>query len=258
MSLNGGENPDFFSKSLIITDQINLPANKEVKRISKNQLRVMNFWLGQRLYDNSDLSAFENEYSHFGRFRFNTMFGIPEIDEMGEDYSGLNEVGRDLAFELKKMAGPLVIFIVSTASVAEYSWFNRLPNNLKKYRKDIGFEDTFIYKVIMGGWWRNHELLPEDLTGHNFRRSELRAYELGSSYLTYNTDYPSVGSRRLVEYMNRLLGVDLQGENFPDYSLEDRVRMSWHINREDFNLFTPREGAIPKYQIINDKPQFAF
>lgn len=84
----------------------------------------------------------------------------------------------------------------------------------------------------------------------------MRAHELGGVYLPYNHDYPTVSTSRLVEFMDRIIGFDLPGNDFPGYEEEKVQKIAWHINREDFNLGSPRAGAIPKYSIINGRPVF--
>ena len=54
-----------------------------------------------------------------------------------------------------------------------------------------------------------------------FSRNAMRTHELGGVYLPYNSDYPSVSLSRLVEFMNRVMGHDLPGREFPNYNFEE-------------------------------------
>lgn len=67
--------------------------------------------------------------------------------------------------------------------------------------------------------------------------------------LYYRHGYPSAAIDRLIEFMNRVMGVDLPGEDFPNYNFEDLLKIAAHINQENFNFGMPRADAIPKYEI---------
>ena len=230
----------------------------ETERVLKREVGVMPIWLGQRMLDNSDLERFHFELSMgacFGQYRG---FEIPDAYEMKghEPYPALAEVDYDLRKVLGGINGPVAIFIIMTKDVAEFPWVVGMDKGLMDVRRLANKKNTFVYKVMMGGF-EFQEDGPEDPTGHYSKRAT-RAHELGGVLLPYHTDYPTPCSRRLVEFMNRVVGADLPGEEFPNYSEEEVRKIAWHVNKEDFNAFSPREGAIPKYPIENGRPVFAF
>lgn len=116
-------------------------------------------------------------------------------------------------------------------------------------------QTTFIYKIILGAGFSQKGR--KDSAGH-FSRNEMRAHELNGVYIPYDHDYRSLGIRRTTEFMNRVMGYDLPGVEFPNYSEVEIRKIAWNINREDFNAFSPREETIPKYSIVGGKPQFSF
>lgn len=242
--------------SMVYGSEYSLSEKKEP--IFRDEIGIIAFWLGSRMMDNSDLRVFYQAHRFYSAFNLAAQFDIPDAREIEEDYSLLQPLGKDLAQGLERITHPLVAFIITTQRVAEYSWLDRFPKNLAEYRRNQGRNPTFIYKIITGGdGYGFSKRGVKDLTGR-FWESELIAHELGGVYLSWNNDFPSIGSRRLVEFMNRLLGVDLPGRVFPDYSLQEMARIAWNVNREDFNTFSLREGAISKYPIVDGKPQFVF
>lgn len=231
------------------------------RRIRKDALSIISFWFGRRLLDYSDLSAFNTALSMYRAFPLTAHFDIPEIQDVeGEDNRQLLKlVGRDLAREMEVVQGPLVAFITVTGDLIDNPWLDRFPQNLQKYRQDQGRDATFVYKLIVGG--ETYDNLPEGVRGNisaNFWRHELQALQCGGVYLCYETDYYTRSSKRIVELMNRLVGADLPGREFPNYTLADAARIAWSINREDFTLMREEKDAPPKYPIVNGRPKFPF
>lgn len=72
--------------------------------------------------------------------------------------------------------------------------------------------------------------------------------------LYYKSTYPSPALSRLMEYVRRVMGADLPGSEFPNYTFDELQKIAAHINRENFNFKKPRADAIPKYEIINSRP----
>ncbi|MCL4420029.1 hypothetical protein M1146_08180, partial [Patescibacteria group bacterium] len=92
-----------------------------------------------------------------------------------------------------------------------------------------------------------------------FSRAERWSHALNGVFLRFDTDAPTAGSHRLVEFMNRVLGADLPGTDFPDYSIEDIQKIAWNISRESFNWHGAPAGTISKYPIgENGRPVFPF
>lgn len=229
-----------------------------VPEISKDAVRVMTMWFGARDSAGGDLDTFDFEMLARGAFKPAVEFAIPDTYRLkGGPYPAFAQVDLDIRRELIKMENsPLAVFIVATASSAESSWMNDLTKGLLTLRTQQGKgQATFIYKVILGeGFSKEGE---EDTSGY-FSRNEKRAHELDGIYIPYVHDNRSLGIRRTIEFMNRVLGHDLPGEKFPNYTKEEFRKISWSLNREDFNLWSPRAGAIPKYQIVDGRPQFPF
>jgi len=227
--------------------------------ISKYEMGVLPIWLGKRDLVEDDLGKFYSEIS-FGldrQFNLYPLFSVPDADKIKDDaYPAFVPVDLDLRRVLERIQNHLAIFIITTAQVSEYTWLSQTPQGLLDLRRQQGREKTtFVYKVILGsGFSQEGSKDPEG----RFSQNEMRAHELDGVYLPYGLDWPTVSIRRLIEFMNRVLGYDLLGEKFPNYSTEELQKMVWNINREDFNVWTPREDAIPKYPIVNGRPQFPF
>lgn len=246
--------PGQISRLIVPYEQKALQAPE---RILKADVGVMPIWLGSRLYDNSDLEKFRSElmWARFGQYSAFELPGAYDLKDQ-DPYPVLAPVDYDLRRVLTNIDRPLVIFIITTKEVAELPWVIDMTSGLMEVRRQANKKNTFVYKAIMGGFNFQKDG-PEDPTGH-FSRSATRAHELGGVLLPYHTDYLTPCTRRLVEFMNRVVGTDLPGEEFPNYSDEEIRKIAWHINKESFNSFYKKEGAIPKYPIENGRPVFAF
>lgn len=219
--------------------------------ILKHQVKGMVIWLGLRMYDDSDYGAFEQALAMYSQVNIRSTFKLTDADEI-KNPSDLEPVVEDLTKELNKADGPLAIFVVTTPRVAEYPWLEKLQQGVYEFRQKYNREDpTRVYKIIMGGgggFSNARDFGWDDLVWPYERRS----HDLGGVYLNFNGDYPSIGGHKLVEFMNRAMGMDLPGEKFPDYTFDDLKRMAWNIIREDFNVFSRKDGAYPKYPIGED------
>lgn len=225
--------------------------------ISKFDIGVITMWFGTRDLVQDDLATFNFELN-FRSFPLYSTFAIPEAAQVkGEANPAFIPVDKDLRYELEKLRRrPVAIFIIGTGELSEYDWFNQLPQEVTEFRRNQGREhSTFVYKVFLD--W-GFSLDGVDDPQGRFSRRETRAHQLGGVFIPYIHDYRSLGIRRTIEFMHRILGCDLPGEKFPNYPQEDIRKIAWNINREDFNAFTPRVNAIPKYPIVNGKPQFPF
>lgn len=225
--------------------------------ISKREIGVVTMWFGARDLVKDDLNTFKHELYCLKQFAHYAEFNFPDADKLkGEPYPALAEVDLDIRRELERTHSPLAIFIVTTAIIAERPWLNILPQGLnalcRQQRRD---QTTFVYKIILGAGFSQKGL--QDPAEH-FSRNEMRAHELNGVYIPYTHDYRSLGITRTIEFMNRVLGHDLPGEKFPNYTEGEIRKIAWNINREDFNAVSPREGAISKYSIVDGKPQFPF
>ena len=228
----------------------------------KREVEMVTFWLGKRSlaregFTPDDLARFLGKLYGYAEFSHISQFEIPDIEGGTEvTFFTISEVARDLEGVVRRIKGSLAFFIIATPLVAEYSWVVGIPQGFKEFCQQQKLPPSFVYKIILGGM-SFEERGPKD-PNHRFSRNELRAHQLAGVYLPYDSDYPSVSLRRLVEFMNRVMGFDLPGEEFPNYTEEEIQKMAWHINRENFNLFSTRDGAIPKYPIVNGRPRFEF
>lgn len=231
------------------------------EKIRKDKIGAIIFWFGHRnAVVDDDIQRFRQKLMLWGRFGLYATFEIPEADQVkAEAYPAFNQVSEDLGSKLSRIKGPLASFIVATPEIAEQrSWILPLPEGIREARRQQGEEDTFVYKIIMGGTGVPFNKEGSEDPSQHFSKNDMRAHELGGVYMRYNGDYPSVSLKRLVELMNRIMGYDLPGKYFPDYSAKDIQKIAWHIKRENFNLWTPMQGAIPKYPIVNGRPVFDF
>lgn len=229
------------------------------QKILKKEIGVLPIWFGKVLWNDSDYETFKRILNRGRQFNMYFPFVIPDADEMkNTKLQSRKLLALDLRTALRKIQHPLIIFSVSTAQSAEQPWLNQFPQRLREYRQQTNHRgDTFVYKIIIGGQFSNRKT--ENNSDERAWPQELRAHELDSVYLYFNTDAPSTGFERLVEFMNRVVGVELPGEEFPNYDTDDIRRIGWHINRENFNAFSVKEGSIPKYTIgSNGRPIFPF
>lgn len=235
-------------------------ASKELLKkptILKRDIGVLTIWLGSHSDISNDLDAFELQLEYGRKFGVYPAFVFEKARELtGDPYPAMLKMDIHLRKVLAKIKEPLAIFNIISGDVAERDWILALRPGLMEVRRQQRRDgSTFVYNIILGaGFSKEGE---EDTNGH-FSRYAMRAKELGGLYLPYDGDYPTVSTSRLIEFMNRTLGHDLPGKEFPNYTQTDLMKIAWHISKEDFNLHFPREGAIPKYPIINGKPQFLF
>lgn len=221
-----------------------------------DQVGVITICLGERRSD-EDFANIHQKLA-FRKFGLYAEFEIPHAEKIQEGYPVLDVVQRDIQNELLTIGKrPLGVMIVVSSDVAERPWFPYMDPGIRDLRRRLGASDTFVYPIILGSSREFTQKGEKDPDGH-FSRSSMRAAEFGATYLPYNYDSPSVSINRLIEFMNRIMGCDLPGREFPDYSFEDLRKMAWHISKEDFNTLGKREDAIPKYPIVNGRPQFAF
>ncbi len=257
--------------------------------LQKKDMRLVLVWLGRRLLTDSDLSAFFDRYETGDR----TLL-YPELSATSEAMTkgylkkslkinkGVTEpyatryrnldiecfkerkkvairhqkeisyIGTEIIrsiLQIKQRGGKVAIVLVLTAPIAEADWY---PDFSKKIKRVVA-NGHFCYEIVYGG------SLHKPANSHVFfDREEQRAMELEMIYISFNSDAPTNSGLRLADFIGRLFGRDITGDDFPDYSLEERAKMAWHINRENFNFFSVQAEAIPKYLFGTDnKPIFA-
>jgi len=206
-----------------------------------------------------DLARFHHELKWSRQFgMYQPLFEFPQAEIMEDDNPAYKQANRDFLVFLNDLRDqPLAVFTVVSEEIVRRSWFPSMGETIKDWRRKLNAADTYTYQILLD---RSYEFYKEgkEYPKDHFTPSSRRAADFGAVYLPYNSDHPSVSLSRLVEFMNRVMGCDLPGVEFPDYSFEDLRKMAHHINKEDFNTWGPREGAIPKYPIVNGRPLFAF
>lgn len=237
------------------------------RTLLKSQVTHLTIWLGQRHLDNSDLETFYR-VSDIQRFKPNVQLVIPEAQTIDDPQTLRRPVTDDLIPHLDQIVNPLAVFIITTPGVAEKPWSSSFCEAIGQYRwQTRNLSDTAVYRIIMQGGF-NHERFSSiykryyDLYDAEqkplFWPEEEIAQELGAFFLFFNSDAPTAGCERLVDFMGRILGRDLPGAEFPTYSFDEITKIAWNINRENFNV-SLKAGSVPKYPIGPDgRPIFPF
>ncbi len=242
-----------YGKQLAVYEQ-SKSALQNRAPILKHKIGVVTAWFGKKMYDNSDYEAFMMEVNCSPlRSKLYAEFYVPDADEV-KNREAFKPMSSDLAKELDRLTCPLAVFIIATPRAAELHHIDHLPQGILEYRFARNAIPTFAYKIIFGYGFSN----PTYKDYAPFSEEEIRSRELGGVFVPFNGDYPSVAGRRLTEIMLRILGHDLPGEEFPNYTPDEVEKIAWSARREDFNAFSPKEGAIPKYPIIDGSPLFQF
>lgn len=241
-----------WDKQLAVHEQANRSL-RDKEPVLKRTMAVLTAWFGKQMYDDSDHEAFMRESS----FRLNGVhlatFYIPDADEL-KDAESYRPIADDLARELDGIKSPLAVFIIATPKAAELRHIDRLPQGILEYRFARHAQPSFVYKIIFGYGFSN----PTHKDCGPFTEEEIRSRQLGGVFVPFNGDYPSVAGRRLTEIIGRILGYDLPGEKFPNYTPDEVEKIAWNARRENFNAFSVKEGAIPKYPIVDGRPVFPF
>lgn len=219
--------------------------------IDKHNIVVLPVWIGYRRSDCSDFHEFFLPalymYAQFESF-------IPcAVEETHSRHALVMSTLRNQLVVLANEPRRAVVCFIVTTSVAESDWFPRIFSLIRSTaRKNNGTAYTIVlgpddFKNPARGYTKNPWLI---------EAKEARAAELNAVYLRYNPDAPSCACERVVELINRLVGMDLPTDVFPDYDEKDIRVIAWNIDRENFNKVAggEREGSIQKYPIENGKP----
>ncbi len=210
-------------------------------------------WLGHR-----QGFGLSDDYDAFCRVSTEALPRVSQfyVNRTEEDHELLGEMTSDLSKGLDRIHFPLAVFVVVSERVAEERWSDRFCQAIREHRLRTQEDDnTGVYKIILGGgqgFAKQGTWIPESILDPD----EIRAQELNGVYIHFNMDAPTAGSYRLTEFMQRVMGLDLPGAFYPGYSFEELQKIAWNINRENFNFGSPREGAIPKYEIAKGHPIF--
>ncbi|MDD3486902.1 MAG: hypothetical protein PHF35_00785 [Candidatus Moranbacteria bacterium] len=220
-----------------------------MRTFKKEEVSALPVFIGQRTYDGSDI---EELMSGFWMYR-----GFNSFHPQVVSYVGLKK-RKGLIRKIGKLKGGLIrrireaeeavaVFLIMVWSVAQEK--DIVQNLVNKIRKRCPADKTFIYQIVMD--YGGAEMIfsrPKDLS---------LVQEGKALYSFFNHDARTAGSHRLIELMNRIMGADLPGDEFPNYPMADLQKMAKHINHENFNSFGRREGSIPKYPIGEDgRPLF--
>jgi hypothetical protein len=240
------------------------------KGILKDSVKPVVIWMGSRYPGCKHYSTLPDDlwdlHMNLGWFdrRFKIFADLSRVKagqlesqepDAVENFFSLTE---EIEETLTTIPNPMAVFTISTPMLAESPWVDKFLSELVKYRqRATGTNDIITYKIILGGLGFRQEG-PKDPQGY-FTKTEMRAIELGGFYLHFSHDAPTACLQRLIEFMERILGDDLPGSDYPAYSPEEIAQIAYHIEQEDFNRDYPRLGAIPKYPIDSrtDRPTFS-
>ena len=178
----------------------------------------------------------------------------------GLELEALENCKKDGGFTLRAVrvikegfGDPAIIFVVTDFRSARTEG---TKNFIGTIRETAGKEENaFVYHIIL-------DMLGEfQQMKHGFygfrggkMGSEAEALQLGALPCLCNCEQITytMGFRRLADLIGRIIGSDIPEETFPNYDRDMLCRISWHINRENFNEGKPRIAAIPKYQFGED------
>lgn len=204
-----------------------------MKKIINKNVTVLPFLIGSRSLIYRDFEEFDMHFSAKSYYSplyvgyFNRKQNHFQKNLVNAEKQAIDLINQD--------QNPIVIFpILSMMAAKEARALIECFKRLKAIR-----EDVFIYPIIWDEYANNY------------------LYTSGIAvYLFIDMDAPTVGAIRITQYIERIMGYDLPGGLFPEYTQEDANKMARHINFESFNAFGRKAGAIPKYPIIDGKAHF--
>jgi hypothetical protein len=239
-----------WDKQLVIYEQVN-QSLKDKEPVLKRKMKIMTLWFGRQKLDDAGYESFDDRI--FGKLReacAENLY-VPHAGD-ADSVECYRSVFPEIIKTLKETENPLAVFIIATPKVAELGHTDHLPRGLLGYRFANNTYPTFVYKIIYGS---GSTSLARKGRSY-YTREEIRARKLEGIFVSFSSDSPSTSARRLIEIIKRILGYDLPGEEFPNYAPDEVEKIVWNANREDFNSLWSREGAIPKYPIVDGRPVF--
>jgi len=226
---------------------------KDKEPVLKREIGIMTLWFGKQKEDDAGYEQFEDRITSSLKDVHIVNFYVPNAG-VTNDIDCYRPVFPEIIKAFKEINNPLAIFIIATPKVVELGHTDSLPREILKYRFASVSRPTFTYKIIYGSG--STSLACEGRS--RFTKEEIRSKKLGGIFVSFNGDYPTASTKRLIEIMKRILGYDLPGEEFPDYTHDEVEKIARNANRENFNAFSTRMGAIPKYPIVSGRPVFPF
>lgn len=212
-----------------------------MSQILNDDVFVLPILIGNRLLDRRDFVAFMD--------KFCAKKGVLPLcyDYLGRKHHHFNKImekAQRKAEALMPKSGPVAIFLILTwpASV-EAKRIMQFVDHFSGKRKDV-----FVYPIIWDGG-----------DGDLYIRGITRPYLFESgkaAHIYFDSDAQTAGSRRVTEFIERVMGYDLPGQPFSRYSMDLVRKIARYINRENFNAHIRKARSIPKYPIINGKPYF--
>lgn len=228
---------------------------QEVKE--KSEAVALPVWMGTRFWDDSDFEKFMQQFSWDRQFLSYNVQCLNDVDVRqmyGKTYLvGVRNILQGVKQILDSADTKVAIFYLINARVAESNWFPILKKLVAKYAPGHP-----AYTIIIGGCFKDIGRLWSEFDKKSpYDPDEIRAHELNAVYSFFDSDVPTAGMKRLMEIMNRIMGADLPGKKFPNFSEDELRQLAWHVCRENFNAWGVREGTITKYKIGEDgRPVF--
>lgn len=208
--------------------------------ISADKVNVVRILFGNRL----GLTENINELACFRPLKS----GFQSYPFMGGSVLTFEELfGQMVTVVDKAIAGsrdqPVVFLVINNKAAVYY-------DEWESFVRERQEEGSYVYLIV----W---DVDPRDI------RFKVPDYEQNPDYLIEHGlgvrvmfDYkaPTAGSKRLSEYIWRLLGKDRPDRLFPGYDTALAALIAEHINCENFNSFSAREGSISKYPFFRGEP----
>lgn len=220
-----------------------------MRKFQSEEVVAMPFLIGHRfLLDYQDEESFRDSYLLANMERLPHDF-FPFEGRPGRNFKDILETVKYVTKSIiRDFDRPLAFFyILNWHASNEADWLLNLQQEISQYR-----ENVYVYFII---WDKGLDIL--DFHARAGRKFNFYLFSTGHApFIALDPDAPTAGAERVIEFMRRILGYDLSSRTFPDYPMTVINQMAMHINGEDFNFFTPKGGAIPKYPIIDDHPYF--
>ena len=188
-------------------------------------------FFGTRLLGNRDLGVFAD---HFQLTNSGACHSIGYLNDKCDNFDKkfqvvTNALDQDLQ-KAKKQKIKIIFLILTWATAKNHQKIVSLTENLRK-------KGVIVCPII----W-----------DEPFTKNRPNYFDkMGLSYLYFDRDAQTAGARKLNEFIQRILGYDLPGKLFPNYSQNTIIKIAEHINHENFNGWPKKTNYLPKYIIKN-------